>query len=83
MNMTSNHNQVPWKALLIILLVSIITALHFPTNTEHIYLHSFYQRSYYIPIVLASFWFEIMGGLATAVGLSSVYLRLVNQTLDC
>jgi two-component system sensor histidine kinase HydH len=74
MDMTSNHNQVPWKAILIILLVSGITALHFLTSTEHIYLHSIYQRSYYIPIVLASFWFEIFGGLVTAVGLSSVYL---------
>ena len=72
--MTSNRNQVPWKAILIILLVSGITALHFLTGTEHIYLHSIYQRSYYIPIVLASFWFEIPGGLVTAVGLSSVYL---------
>jgi two-component system sensor histidine kinase HydH len=74
MNMTSNHKQVPWKAILIILLVSVITALHFLTGTEHIYLHGIYQRSYYIPIVLASFWFEILGGLITAVGLSSVYL---------
>jgi two-component system sensor histidine kinase HydH len=72
--MTSKHNRVPWKAILIILMVSGITALHFLTSTEHIYLHSIYQRSYYIPIVLASFWFEILGGLVTAVGLSSVYL---------
>jgi signal transduction histidine kinase len=72
--MTSNHNQVPWKAILIILLVSGITLLHFLTSTEHIYLHQVYQRSYYIPIVLASFWFEVLGGLVTAVGLSSVYL---------
>jgi signal transduction histidine kinase len=74
MDMTSNQNQVPWKAILIILLVAIITALHFLTSTEHIYLHSIYQRSYYIPIVLACYWFEILGGLVTAVGLSSLYL---------
>ncbi len=72
--MTPNHNQVPWKAILIILLVSVITLLHFLTSTDHIDLHMIYQRSYYIPIVLASFWFEVLGGLATAVGLSSVYL---------
>ena len=71
---TSKHNEIPWKAIVIILSVSIITLLHFLTGTEHIYLHSIYQRSYYIPILLASFWFEILGGLATAVGLSSVYI---------
>ncbi len=69
----AENNQIPWKAILIILLVSVITLLHFVTGTEHIYLHSIYQRSYYIPIVLASFWFEILGGLVTAAGLSSVY----------
>lgn len=72
--MTPNHPQAPWKAILIILLVTGITALHFLTGTEHMNLHQIYQRSYYIPIVLASFWFEVLGGLATAVGLSSVYL---------
>ncbi len=72
--MTPNHPQAPWKAILIILLVSGITALHFLTGTEHMNLHQIYQRSYYIPIVLASFWFEVLGGLVTAVGLSSVYL---------
>jgi two-component system sensor histidine kinase HydH len=74
MDMTPNQGLVTWKATLIILLVSAITALHFLTGTEHMYLHQVYQRSYYIPIVLASFWFEVLGGLATAVGLSSVYL---------
>lgn len=72
--MTPNHSQALWKAILIILLVSGITALHFLTGTEHMNLHQIYQRSYYIPIVLASFWFEVLGGLVTAVGLSSVYL---------
>jgi len=72
--MTFRNNQSTWRAILIILLVSGITLLHFLTGTEHIYLHSIYQRSYYIPIVLAGFWFEILGGLVTAVGLSSFYI---------
>ncbi len=57
----------------IVVLVCAITLLHFFTSTEHIYLHQVYQRSYYIPIVLASFWFEIAGGLVTALGLTAVY----------
>jgi two-component system, NtrC family, sensor histidine kinase HydH len=62
------------KVGVIVVLVSIITILHFSTSTEHMYLHQIYQRSYYIPIVLASFWFEIWGGLATAIGLTALYL---------
>jgi signal transduction histidine kinase len=74
MTAISKHKEMLWKTTLIILLVLIITLLHFLTGTEHIYLHSIYQRSYYIPILLASYWFEILGGVATVVGLSSVYI---------
>jgi two-component system, NtrC family, sensor histidine kinase HydH len=62
------------KVGVIAVLVSIITILHFSTSTEHMYLHQIYQRSYYVPIILASFWFEIWGGLATAIGLTALYL---------
>ena len=47
------------KKGIILVFVLVITALHFSTSTHHMYLHQIYQRSYYIPIVLASFWFEI------------------------
>ena len=59
---------------MIVVLVIAISMLHFVTSTERIYLHQIYQRSYYIPIVLGSFWFEIWGGLLTAGGLTAVYL---------
>jgi two-component system, NtrC family, sensor histidine kinase HydH len=62
------------KAGIIAALVLIITMLHFSTSTDRMYLHQIYQRSYYIPIVLACFWFEIRGGLTTAVVLSVLYL---------
>jgi two-component system sensor histidine kinase HydH len=59
---------------MIAMFVLIITLLHFSTSTHHMYLHQIYQRSYYIPIVLAGFWFEIAGGLITAVSLTLLYL---------
>lgn len=69
-----NATNAYLKIGIIVALVLIITVLHFTTSTEHMYLHQIYQRSYYIPIVLASFWFEIWGGLATAIGLTALYL---------
>lgn len=69
-----NTTNAYLKTGIIVALVLIITILHFTTSTEHMYLHQIYQRSYYIPIVLASFWFEIWGGLATAIGLTALYL---------
>lgn len=54
--------------------VLAITALHYWTGTEHMYLHQVYQRGYYLPVILASFWFEILGGVVTAAGLALLYL---------
>jgi two-component system, NtrC family, sensor histidine kinase HydH len=72
MSKESTHPYL--KAGIIAAFVFAITALHFSTGTDRMYLHQIYQRSYYIPIILACFWFEIWGGLTTAVILSSLYL---------
>ncbi len=63
-----------FRTALIGIFVIVITVLHFLTDTKYIYLHQIYQRSYYIPIVLSGYWFEIPGGLATAAALTGVYL---------
>ncbi len=76
----SKTRYTPWLRVIIIFFFAVtITLLHFLTNTEHIHLHQIYQRSYYIPILLASYWFEILGGLATAVGLSIVYVVHISK----
>jgi two-component system, NtrC family, sensor histidine kinase HydH len=72
--MQKSRYDVSWRVVVVVVLVAAISVLHFVTSTERIYLHQIYQRSYYIPIVLASFWFEIWGGLLTAGGLTAVYL---------
>jgi len=59
---------------LIVVLVLVITILHLKTSIEHLSLHQIYQRSYYIPIVLAGYLFEIAGGLATALGLTVLFV---------
>jgi two-component system, NtrC family, sensor histidine kinase HydH len=72
--MPKNSADKYLKAGIIAALVLIITTLHFSTSTDRMYMHQIYQRSYYIPIVLACFWFEIRGGMTTAVVLSVLYL---------
>jgi len=72
---TQNFYTTFWfKTALITIFVVLITILHFSTDTRYIYLHQIYQRSYYIPIVLAGYWFEILGGLVTAAALTALYL---------
>jgi signal transduction histidine kinase len=73
-DMQNGSTSTALKIGIIGVLVAVITILHFTTSTEHMYLHQIYQRSYYIPIVLASFWFEVSGGLITAISLAALYL---------
>ena len=51
--------------------ILLISALHFLTPVDSIILHQIYQRLYYIPIILAAFWYGWRGGLGAA-GLASV-----------
>lgn len=69
-----NRRNARVKKGVIAAFVLAITALHYWTGTEHLVLHQIYQRGYYIPVVLASFWFEILGGVVTAAGLGLLYL---------
>jgi two-component system sensor histidine kinase HydH len=70
----NNSINAKIKIVIIVIFVVAITILHFSTSTEKMYLHQIYQRSYYIPIILAGYWFEIIGGVFTAIGLTALYL---------
>jgi two-component system, NtrC family, sensor histidine kinase HydH len=54
-------------------LILLISVFHYRTSTHYLYLHEIYQRIYYIPIVLAAFWYGPIGGLAAAFLTSSIY----------
>jgi two-component system sensor histidine kinase HydH len=71
--MDRNKNHRLLKIGIVTVLVAAITALHFGTSIQRPDLHQIYQRSYYIPIVLAGYWFEILGGLATAAILGILF----------
>lgn len=62
-----------WKISLIVILTLVISAFHFLTGTEHRYLHEIYQRTYYIPILLAAFWYGPVIGVVAAFGVSAIY----------
>ena len=50
-----------------------ISLLHYLTPLNLPFLHDIYQRLYYLPIILAAFWFGFRGGLACSVFVSIVY----------
>lgn len=55
------------SAVVGISLVHYLTPLHLPM------LHDIFQRLYYIPIILAAFWFGFRGGLSSAIVVSILY----------
>ncbi len=46
--------------------ISGVSALHYATPPEHFVLHGIYQRSYYVPVILAAYWYGARGGLVAA-----------------
>ncbi len=67
----------PFKVAVIVMLVTIITALHYRTMHGHLELHILHRELYFIPILLASFWFGIRFGLVTSLVVSIIYVPQV------
>ena len=53
--------------------IIVISLLHYLTPLRLPMLHDIFQRLYYIPIILAAFWFGFRGGLAAAIFVSILY----------
>ena len=64
------------KATLLVVLVLILSALHFaiPVRTHPLHvIHVIFQGLYLLPIVAAAVWFGRRGGVGTAVAVSVLY----------
>ena len=78
MNPSTNKIHADYlKIFLVVLLVAITTFLHFSTNQSQYYYHIVFRELYFLPILLAAFWFGVRGGLVASVGISTLYLPLV------
>ncbi|RNC71060.1 MAG: sensor histidine kinase [Desulfuromonadales bacterium] len=60
---------------ILVLAVSIIgiSLFHYLTPLHLPALHDIFQRLYYLPIILAAFWFGLRGGLAASIVVSCLY----------
>lgn len=61
------------RIVLLALFVVGISVLHYITPLNLPMLHDIYQRLYYLPIILAAFWFGLRGGVGCAFIVSIVY----------
>jgi two-component system sensor histidine kinase HydH len=64
-----------WKQLALVAgLVAVFSILHYMTPASRPILHDVWRKLYFVPILLAAFWFGMRGGLAASVLISVIYL---------
>lgn len=54
------------RAWVVVAAIVVVSLLHYSTSTGHFWLHEFFQRAYYVPVVLAALWFGWSGGVLAA-----------------
>lgn len=59
--------------IIILILIAVITTMHFITKTKDLPLHQIYKILFFIPIILASVQFGFKGGTAVAIIISIIY----------
>ena len=67
----AGRDGVRWLGLVVA--IATISALHYATPAEYFVLHPIYQRLYYVPIIVAAYWFGPTGGVLAAVASSVAY----------
>jgi len=65
------------KWALLAFLVAGITTLHYSTEQSSYYFRVFYSELYFLPIVLAAFWFGLRGALSASITISVFYLPFI------
>jgi two-component system sensor histidine kinase HydH len=65
--------ETPSRLFIILAGIVGISLLHYLTPLTKPVLHDIYQRLYYLPIILAAFWFGLRGGIGTAMIVSILY----------
>jgi signal transduction histidine kinase len=58
------------KIILVVALVAVITFFLYSTELRDHLHHIFYQGLYFIPVILAGFWFGLRGALATSLSIT-------------
>ena len=61
------------KLFIVSVLIFFVTVLHYFTAVDYGLRHVFLRELYFLPIILAAFWFGLLGGLTTSLLISFVY----------
>lgn len=61
------------KIIIVVALIVLVTMFHYLTNVDAGLRHVFFRELYFLPIMLAAFWFGLVGGLTTSLLISIFY----------
>ena len=75
--MKNNTVILSQKWALLALLTAGVTLLHYSTDQSQYYFHVFYGELYFLPIILAAFWFGLRGALLVSVTITVCYLPFI------
>lgn len=63
-----------WRVWGLVAAIALVSLLHYHTSTSQVWLHQFFQRAYYLPVILAALWFGRRGGFLAAALSGLVYI---------
>ena len=61
------------RVIILAAVIAAITLGHYLTGIQLHHYHDIFRRLYYLPIILGGVWFQLRGGLITAIVVSIVY----------
>lgn len=70
------------KATLIVVLMFFATYLHYSSSHGNLALHLLHREFFFIPIILAAFWFGLKGGILSSITVSLIYAPQVIEYRD-
>ena len=73
------NSEARYKGQLFVVasLIIAITTMHYLTHRDEAYQHIFFRELYFIPIMLAGFWFGFKGGISASLLITALYMPFV------
>jgi len=65
---------------LLLVVILLISTLHYLTDPSHALWHVVYQRLYYGPIIVGAYWYGVRGGLLAALATTAAYVPHIATT---
>jgi two-component system sensor histidine kinase HydH len=76
-HMSRITKREPFLVIIVLTFIILITMLHYLTIQDKVKVHVIYRELYFLPIILAAFWFGLYGGLTAALVVTMLYLPMV------